>query len=157
MMARRRGRVTGKIWAIRAGIAIGSGILLGFIIGAITVRVVQPPGVISSVSENRSTRKPQPDVEPTDNEPAQQEQTPQVNGTLVPKLIGMEEGDARNAISRAGFSVGSVTFKASAKPLGTVVESIPVPGEALVLPATVSIILSDGKGRTDSLPSSSLR
>jgi beta-lactam-binding protein with PASTA domain len=76
---------------------------------------------------------------------------------LVPKLVGMEEGDARNAILQAGFAVGSVTFKTSAEPLGTVVESIPVPGEAVVLPATVSLILSDGKGRRDSLPVFHLR
>jgi hypothetical protein len=48
MMARRRISATGKTWAIRAAIGIGSGILLGFIIGAVTVRVVQPPGVIAA-------------------------------------------------------------------------------------------------------------
>lgn len=157
-MARRRGRATGKTWAIRAGIAIGSGILLGFIMGAVTVRVVQPPGVIASESvEPRSARKPPSDADPASEEPVQQDAAPPINGILVPKLVGMEEGDARTAILRAGFAVGSVTFKGSAQPLGTVVESIPVPGEAVVLPATVSLILSDGKGRNEPLPPSPVR
>lgn len=158
MMARRRGTVTGKTWAIRAAIGIGAGILLGFIIGAVTVRILQPPGSVASESTNEvSARKPPPEPEPAGDGPAPQASAPAPNGTLVPKLIGMEEGDARNAILRAGFTVGSVTFKGSSAPLGTVVESIPVPGEAVVLPATVSLILSDGKGRPDSLATPPLR
>ena len=159
MMARRRGgAATGKTWAIRAGIGIGSGILLGFIIGAVTVRIVQPPGVTTSDgAEDTSVRKPPADAGPSSEEPAQQDPTTPPDGILVPKLVGMEEGDARNSILRAGFTVGSVTFKGSSAPMGTVVESIPIPGEAVVLPATVSLILSDGKGRVDSLPAQPLR
>lgn len=163
MMAQRRGAVTGKTWAIRAGIGLGAGIVLGFIIGAVTVRIMQPPAVLASESAaDAGSRKPRPDAEPANDAPAgdapaQQDPAPLPNGTLVPKLIGMEEGEARNALLRAGFTVGSVTFKGSSAPLGTVVEAIPLPGEAVVLPATVSLILSDGKGRPDSLPAPPLR
>ncbi|MBC8085958.1 MAG: PASTA domain-containing protein [Phycisphaerae bacterium] len=158
MMARRRAAVTGKTWAMRAAIGIAAGIVLGFIIGAVTVRILQPPAVLGSDSTaDAGARKPPADAEPASEAPAQQDPAPAQNGTLVPKVIGMEEGDARNALLRAGFVIGSVTFKGSSAPIGTVVEAIPLPGEAVVLPATVSLILSDGKGRPDSLPAPPLR
>lgn len=152
-MARRRRIVTGKTWAIRAGIGIGAGIVLGFALGAVVVRIVQPPGVVMpEPTPTDSGSRSQAANSSGNEEQAQQDSTPPANGTLVPQLIGMEEGDARNLILRAGFAVGSVTFKASSAPLGTVLESIPIPGESVPLPATVSLILSDGKGRPDSLP-----
>lgn len=158
MMARRSGTATGKTWAIRAGIGIGAGILLGFVIGAVTVRIIQPPGAIipDSTAEGIS-RKPQAENGSATETPETQDSVAPVSGTVVPQLIGLEEGDARNTILRSGFTIGSVTFKTSSAPLGTVLESIPVPGEAVVLPATVSLILSDGKGRVDSLPLFPLR
>lgn len=158
MARRKKGVVTGKTWLIRAGIGIGAGILLGFIIGAVVVKVMQPPGVPDAVADASSTVKHPPvETGSSTEEPAPKTDDEGKTGTLVPKLIGMEEGDARSAIQRAGFNVGSVTFKASSAPLGTVVESIPIAGEAIVLPATVNLILSDGKGRIDSLPANFLR
>jgi len=153
-MARRRmGKASGKTWAIRASIGMGAGLLLGFLVGAVTVRLVQPPDVVASDRADHATvRKPQSIADAPSEELPPQDVTPPTTGVLVPQLIGLEEGDARTAILRAGFAVGSVTFKSSPQPLGIVVESIPVPGEAVVLPATVSLILSDGKGRPDSLP-----
>jgi hypothetical protein len=152
MARRKKGAVTGRTWLIRAGIGLGAGLLLGFIIGAITVRVLQPPAVPDADVADTSVRKPVADASPAEADRPAPDPGPSSNGTLVPKLIGLEEGDARNLILRTGFAVGSVTFKASSAPIGTGVESIPIPGEAIVLPATISLILSDGKGRVDSLP-----
>jgi PASTA domain len=157
-MSRRRVKATGKTWAIRAAIGLSAGLLVGFALGALTVRLVQPPGAVAVADADSSRiRKPRVSSEPEAESPAEQESAKPVNGVVVPQLIGMEEGDARNAITRAGFTIGTVTFKSSPEPLGTVVESFPVPGEAVPLPATVSLILSDGKGRTDSLPPSLFR
>lgn len=153
MARRKKGVADGRTWLIRAGIGLGAGILLGFIIGGVVVKVMQPPGVPDAVADAGTTAKRPPvEAEPSTDEPPLKTDDGGKSGTLVPKLLGMEEGDARSAIERAGFNVGSVTFKASSAPLGTVVESIPIAGEAIVLPATVNLILSDGKGRIDSLP-----
>jgi len=148
MMAKRRGsKTTLRTWMVRGAIGIVAGIAVGFAIGAVGVRVLQPPGVIAAEPVVDNTRKPRP----TAQEPAAEAQAEKPrDGIVVPQLIGMEEGDARQAILRAGFSIGSVTFKADVEPLGTVVASFPVPGEAVVLPAMVNLILSDGKGKADS-------
>lgn len=123
--------------------------------GVVAVRVFQPPALPTPASTSANTgansrskpRRPAPDEEAV----AEAESAPAENGVVVPELVGLEEGDARGLITRSGFRVGSVTFRGASEPLGTVVASIPVPGEAVVLPATISIILSDGKGRPDSL------
>lgn len=167
-MARRRMSSTARTWAIRAAIGLGSGLVLGFVIGAITVRVMQPAVVIApdggrptSTRRTPVAREAEDNGQDGQNTSSSENEMPvngaPVNGIRVPQLVGMEEGDARKAILRSGFAVGSVTFKASSEPLGRVVESIPVPGEAVVLPAMVSLILSDGKGRPDSLSNFSLR
>ena len=149
MMAKRRAtQTTLRTWLIRGAVGIASGILVGFAIGALGVRVLQPPGVIAAEPAVDSTRKPRGPSAPVE-EPAAEVEKPR-NGIVVPQLIGLEEGDARQAILRAGFTIGSVTFKAGIEPMGTVVASFPVPGEAVVLPAMVNLILSDGKGKKDS-------
>lgn len=151
-MARRKstGTTTGRTWLIRAGIAIAAGIVVGFATGAAAVRYLQPPGVIPTDSGAAdSTRKPKSAATATD-EAVEPETAKPKNGVVVPELVGMEEGDARAAIVNAGFTVGSVTFKADAKRMGTVVASFPIPGEAVPLPASINLILSDGKARPDS-------
>ncbi|MEO7996675.1 MAG: PASTA domain-containing protein [Gemmatimonadaceae bacterium] len=151
-MARRRstGTTTGRTWLIRAGVGIAVGILVGFATGAAGVRYLQPPGVVSTDSAADSTRKPKNAANATE-EPAEPETEKPKDGVVVPQLVDLEEGDARAAIVHAGFTVGSVTFKADSKRMGTVVATFPVPGEAVPLPASISLILSDGKGRPDSL------
>lgn len=152
-MARRRTSNTPlKTWLIRAGIGIAAGILIGFGIGAAGVRYLQPPGAVvadTSATTVDSTRIRRRGTDtPDETSPAEAERPS--NGVVVPELVGMEEGDARAAIVHAGFTVGSVTFRSGPERLGTVVASFPVPGEAVPLPATINLILSDGKVRADS-------
>ncbi|MEP6836298.1 MAG: PASTA domain-containing protein [Gemmatimonas sp.] len=148
MAKRRTTNTTLRTWLIRAAISIAIGIVAGFGLGAVAVRVLQPPVTVSVDPGADSTRKPRGPVV-ANEEPAAEPEKPK-NGIVVPQLIGMEEGDARQAIVHAGFTIGSVTFKAGPPPMGNVVASFPVPGEAVVLPAMVNLILSDGKGRADS-------
>lgn len=150
-MARRRStsRTTPRTWFIRAGVGIAVGILVGFGMGAAGVRYLQPPGVVTpDTSATDSSRKPRNTAEADEPGPAAEPERP--TGTVVPELVGMEEGDARAAIRNAGFNVGSVTFRGGSERMGTVVTTIPIPGEAVQLPATINLILSDGKGRPDS-------
>jgi beta-lactam-binding protein with PASTA domain len=62
---------------------------------------------------------------------------------VVPDLIGRVEGDARRLLERAGFTVGDVMFREDDNPVGTVLQTYPVPGERVTLPATVNLILAD--------------
>lgn len=150
-MAQRRktSKTTPRTWFIRAGIAIGVGLLVGFGTGAAGVHFLQPPGVVTAdVDSTSGTRKPR-GSDAAEEAPAAEPEKPK-DGVVVPELVGLEEGDARAAIVHAGFTVGSVTFKAGSQRMGTVVECFPVAGEAVPLPATINLILSDGKVRPDS-------
>ncbi|MCU0616221.1 MAG: PASTA domain-containing protein [Gemmatimonadaceae bacterium] len=62
---------------------------------------------------------------------------------VVPDLIGRVEGDARRLLERAGFTVGDIMFREDDNPVGTVLQTYPVPGERVTLPATVNLILAD--------------
>jgi hypothetical protein len=136
-------------------IAIALGIAVGFATGASAVRILQPPGVADAdTGTTDSTRKPRRDTDAgpaAESEEGEEDAASRVMGILVPKLVGLEEGDARLAITHAGFSVGSVLFQSSGAPAGTVLSSFPEPGESVPLPATVNLILSDGRPRADSL------
>jgi hypothetical protein len=62
---------------------------------------------------------------------------------VVPDLVGRVEGDARRLLERAGFTIGEVMFREDDLPVGTVLQTFPVPGERVALPATVNLILAD--------------
>lgn len=156
-MAKREQSKSGRVWALRAGIAVMLGVPIGFGMGALAVRVMQPAGVPASDSiatdslrrsrKNASAAIAAEDKIAVDDSALRAEH--RVAGTLVPRLIGMEEGDARNAIAKAGFTIGTVLFKSSGESAGTVLETFPVPGESVQLPATINLILSDGHHRKD--------
>ena len=151
-MARRRStsQTEPRVWFIRAGVGVAAGILVGFGTGAAAVHYLQPPGAaIADGVATDSTRKPRNVSDAVEEAPVAEAEKPK-DGVVVPSLVGMEEGYARAAITHAGFSIGSVTFRGGAERMGTVLASIPVPGEAVPLPATINLILSDGKGRPDS-------
>ncbi|MEO7362392.1 MAG: PASTA domain-containing protein [Gemmatimonadaceae bacterium] len=158
-MARRRStsKTTPRTWFIRAGVGVAIGIFVGFGIGATAVHYLQPPGVVTPEPDvPDTTNKSRAGSDGSDESPVVEDDRPQT-GIVVPELIGMEEGDARAAIVHAGFTVGSVTFRGDAERMGTVVASFPVPGEAVRLPGTINLILSDGKGRPDSTANPSQR
>jgi hypothetical protein len=77
------------------------------------------------------------------------------NVHTVPDLADLEEGEARQTLEDLGFDVGTVMFRRSTKPVGTVLSTFPVAGERVPQPATVNLILSDGRGPADSLTASS--
>ena len=155
-MARRRSEIILRAWAIRGAIAVVLGLIVGFGTGATAVRVLQPPGMApdSSADSTRNARRARiAAVQANDNTPS--DSAPhaknRIAGTLVPKLVGLEEGDARKAIERAGFTVGTVLFKSSEEAAGIVLATFPVPGESVPLPATINLVLSDGHHRKDSV------
>ncbi len=63
----------------------------------------------------------------------------------VPALEGLEEGAARNALLDAGLVVGEIEFRASSRPAGTVLASVPAAGAQLAPESPVTLILSDGR------------
>ena len=73
---------------------------------------------------------------------------------VVPDLVGRVEGDARRLLERAGFTVGEIMFREDDNPVGTVLQTFPVPGERVTLPATVNLILADR--RRQAVPDDSL-
>jgi beta-lactam-binding protein with PASTA domain len=63
---------------------------------------------------------------------------------VVPEVRGSTQQQARVAIENAGFQFGSVSQQTSDQPRGAVISTDPPPGTSLDLPATVSIMLSQG-------------
>lgn len=61
---------------------------------------------------------------------------------IVPDLLGRVEGDARRLLQSAGFTVGAIEFRVADRPEGTVLESEPVAGTRLSLPAEVRLTLA---------------
>ncbi len=82
---------------------------------------------------------------------------------VVPSLVGLEEGEARDAIEDADLVVGSVIFRADNAVTGTVLESKPPAGRKLRRGTPVDLVLSDGRVTlpdtmsSDSLPRDSIR
>jgi len=67
----------------------------------------------------------------------------QVTAT-VPEVAGSSQQQAQIAIENAGFTFGSISQQTSNLARGAVIASVPPAGTAAELPATVSIILSQG-------------
>jgi serine/threonine-protein kinase len=62
----------------------------------------------------------------------------------VPDVVGTTQQQARIAIETAGLTFGSVSQQLSDQPRGAVISTDPPAGTSLQLPATVSIMLSQG-------------
>jgi serine/threonine-protein kinase len=62
----------------------------------------------------------------------------------VPEVAGSSQQQAKVAIENAGFTFGSISEQTSNLARGAVISSIPPAGTTLELPATVSIIMSQG-------------
>ncbi len=161
-----RTRATTRLWATRAGIALAAGLVVGVGSGLIGLRVLagdSPPPVIAPVIP----------VEEPEPAPRRRYGGPRADGMrsgstrdslsgsgrmasrdsvgTVPDLIGRAEGDARHLLERSGFTLGNILFREADEPVGTVLETFPVPGERVVLPATVNLILADRRRIIDPL------
>lgn len=77
--------------------------------------------------------------------PADTAPTPPAELVAVPALEGLEEGAARNTLLDAGLVVGEIEFRASSRPAGTVLASVPAAGAQLAPESPVTLILSDGR------------
>lgn len=64
---------------------------------------------------------------------------------IAPPIIGLSEGAARTLIAQAGFAIGGISSIPSERPVGEVVASFPEPGERVVLPASINLIISSGR------------
>jgi hypothetical protein len=154
-----------RTWGIRAGAAIATGLLIGVAGGIFTVNTLEPGrgnGVdslqvmLDSIARGtlpETSAKPR-EVESrggADNADVLTRTSP-ANGRIpVPDVVGLEEGDARNAILDAGFQVGDIQFRASAQPPGVVLSTIPARGTPLPSGGLVALVLSDGRAGADSL------
>lgn len=155
-----------RTWWSRAGVALFAGLLVGVGGGFLGLRVLRgdtPPTPIPEVEE-----------EPAEPAPRRTFSGPRADGmrrrdgeatmigsgtsanrdsvAVVPDLVGRAEGDARRLLERAGFTLGEILFRQADERLGTVLETFPVPGERVQLPATINLILADRRRVIDSIP-----
>jgi hypothetical protein len=149
-------------WLVRGLVAAVAGLIAGAGGGVLGLRLLQgdaPPPAPVEV-----------EAEPVPEAPRRQIRGPRADGmrgggeaglvgsgalatrdsvAVVPDLVGRVEGDARRLLERAGFTVGEIMFREDDNPIGTVLQTFPVPGERVSLPATVNLILADRRRRVD--------
>lgn len=153
-------------WAKRAGIALAAGLVVGVTTGLVGLRVLAgdaPPAVIAPVApaEDAAAAPRRTYSGPRADGMRRGATRDSLSGSgliaaresvgTVPDLIGRAEGDARGLLERAGFTLGTIMFREADEPIGTVLETFPVPGERVVLPATVNLILADRRRIIDPL------
>ena len=90
MAKRRATKTTLRTWLIRGAIGIASGIVVGFGIGALGVRVLQPTGVAAAEPAVDSTRKPRGPAATTEQPAADAQAEKPKDGIVVPQVIGLE-------------------------------------------------------------------
>jgi hypothetical protein len=146
-----------KLWLSRAGIALGAGLIFGAASGFVSLRILEGdsrtpiPEVVDEEIVEPAPRKtfsgPRADgMRAGSAQSARRGEGVEVSSTpvaVVPDLLGRVEGDARRLLERAGFTLGDVMFREADERTGTVLETFPVPGERVQLPATVNLILAD--------------
>lgn len=139
---------TRRRWLVRGAVAVALGLAIG---GAIGVRVVQTlePGIPGQVDSLTLSPVPRVPAAGASGAPAVDSAATEAPSVAIPDVIGLEEGAARDAVERAGLTVGVVLFRPDLATAGTVVMTFPVPGERVVLPATVNLVLSDGRPPVD--------
>lgn len=179
--ARPTQRATVQTWLIRAGIAIVAGLLVGGAGGVMGVNRLDPgrPGQPDSLQLLLDDQQRREDAQSplslrraADSADAERRARRAADSIalandptapLVPNLVGMEEGDARDAIEEADLVVGSVIFRADNAAAGTVLESKPPAGRKLRSGSPVDLVLSDGRvappdtARAESLRADSMR
>jgi hypothetical protein len=149
-------------WLVRGGIAALLGLMLGAAGGVFTVNTLEPGrgnGVdslqvmLDSIARGRlpepaATKEPPQATAAPDSAPPAAPET-----ILVPSVLDLEEGAARNVIIDAGLQVSEVQFRASAKPAGVVLETVPAAGSPLPPKGGVLLLLSDGRPPVDTIAS----
>lgn len=155
-----------RTWWNRAAVALFAGLIVGVGGGFLGLRILRgdtPPAPVPEVEEQpiaptprRTFSGPRADgMRRRDGEATMVGSGSSANRdsvAVVPDLIGRAEGDARRLLERAGFTLGEILFRQSDERLGTVLETFPVPGERVQLPATINLILADRRRVIDSIP-----
>jgi hypothetical protein len=150
-------RTAGRVWATRAAIAVVAGLAVGIGSGLLGLSLLvgdAPPPVVREVEPEPLTPAPRRQMSGPRADGMRagtSDQNLVGSGTLamrdslavVPDLVGRVEGDARRLLERAGFTIGEIMFREDDMPVGTVLQTFPVPGERVALPATVNLILAD--------------
>jgi hypothetical protein len=159
MAARRRSAPSVRTWLVRAAVVLVAGLGVGVVIGVRAIDRLDPgrPGTTEAFDD------PSP-VDATPAAPARGASAAAGSRTVdarvasagvrdsvvevavtIPDVVGRTEGDARTALERGGFTIGTVLVQASAEPAGTVLSTFPVRGERVALPATVNLVVSSGR------------
>jgi hypothetical protein len=155
-------RTARRVWVVRAAIAVTAGLVVGIGGGVFALSVLVgdvPSPVVRAVEPEPLTPAPRRQISGprADGMRAGSDQGLVGGGTLadrdslavVPDLVGRVEGDARRLLDLAGFRVGEILFREDDLPVGTVLQTFPVPGERVALPATVNLILADRRRYVD--------
>lgn len=150
-------RTASRVWAVRAAIAVAAGLAVGIGSGLLGLSLLigdAPPPVVREAEPEPVTPAPRRQISGprADGMRAGTSDQGLVGGgtlamrdslAVVPDLVGRVEGDARRLLERAGFTLGEIMFREDDMPVGTVLQTFPVPGERVALPATVNLILAD--------------
>lgn len=64
--------------------------------------------------------------------------------TRVPEVVGLSEQEARSRLTAEGFTVSEAVAEPGDQPRGTVIASIPAPGQVATLPVSVRLRTSAG-------------
>lgn len=169
-MARGSARkaTTGRTWLVRMAVAIVAGLAIGAAGGVAGVNKLEPgrPGqpdslqlMLDSLRQRAASGDPRTMRRAADSADADQRAQRVADSTalandpdapIIPDVVNLEEGAAREAIEGAGLTVGSVLFRASTAPPGVVVGTTPAAGRKVRAGSAVNLILSDGRPPADS-------
>jgi serine/threonine-protein kinase len=160
-----------RTWLVRLAIAIVAGIGIGAAAGVATVnkldpgRAGQPDSLqlmLDSLAQRKASTDPRSLRRAADSTDAAQRAQRITDSTtlandpsapIVPAVLNLEEGAARDSIEEAGLTTGTVTFQASTAPLGVVVGTFPAVGQKVRAGTPVNLILSNGRQPSDTTDS----
>ncbi len=151
-------------WTKRLGFAVLAGVAAGMGTALVGLRILEgdaPPPVVVPDEPVVETPAPRRTIRGPRADGMRPGASAMVGGgalasrdsvAVVPDLVGRAEGDARRLLERAGFTVGDILFRGADERVGTVLETFPVRGERVQLPATVNLILADRRREEDPVP-----
>lgn len=160
----------GMLWFVRALVAVVIGFAIGFGTGIVAVNKLEPgnPGqtdslelMLDSVRRQEAANDPIRIRRAADSAAAAERNrriadstriANDPNSPVVPNVVGLEEGAAREALELAGLEVGSIQFQASLSSAGTVLATSPKAELRVRLHTPVDLVLSDGRPPVDSFP-----
>ncbi|MBL0169271.1 MAG: PASTA domain-containing protein [Gemmatimonadaceae bacterium] len=143
--------------------AILAGLIIGAIGGAAGVTRLEPgrPGqadslqlMLDSLRQQKANANPREQRRAVDSADAEQRAQRIADSTalandpdapVIPDVVSLEEGAARNAIEAAGLSVGTVQFRAAPAAAGVVIAISPAAGRKARAGTAVNLVLSDGR------------